>query len=113
MMPTVNDEHCSQCGYDLTGLSLTGRCPECGHAYDVFSGGGLRRAESGYQRGDRIAARLRTIAWGAAAACCLVCGGVLGLFVPNADTAMWLGVILAAVCALAAVTSFLYEKPEE
>jgi hypothetical protein len=26
---------CVRCGHDLSGLADTGRCPECGHDYDI------------------------------------------------------------------------------
>lgn len=41
------DRRCGYCGYLLTGLSGTGRCPECGNAFDareiVLFGWGLNR----------------------------------------------------------------------
>lgn len=112
-MPTVSQEHCSKCGYDLTGLPLAGRCPECGQAYDVDRGYGIAQPESISQRSYRVTARLRTIAWGIAAVLCLGCGSGLALIAKNTQTALWLGVIFAGVCVLGAVTSYLYEKPEE
>lgn len=111
-MPAVVDEHCGKCGYDLTGLPLAGTCPECGQVYDVLRHRGIRMAESSTQRGDRVAARLRTVAWGIAAVLCLGCGGGLAMVVPNADTAWLMGAIFAGVCVLGGITSYIYERPE-
>jgi hypothetical protein len=32
---------CDRCGYELTGLDVQGRCPECGGYYDSWSGEGI------------------------------------------------------------------------
>lgn len=56
-MNKMMDKTCRACGYDLTGLEVQGRCPECGGYYDGWSGEGLARdATDKYVRGDRVVA---------------------------------------------------------
>lgn len=46
---------CGHCGYELTGLDVQGRCPECGGYYDNWSGEGVGGGPmEGLRRGDRV-----------------------------------------------------------
>jgi hypothetical protein len=48
----VTDIPCRKCGYDLRGLSVNGRCPECGAAVGVSVHGNLLRfSDPGWVRG--------------------------------------------------------------
>lgn len=55
----MTEAHCRHCGYDLVGLGLQGRCPECGRAFDkqtrlnVDLDGG---AEASQRRSQRLLA---------------------------------------------------------
>lgn len=40
-MDKMTGKSCVHCGYELTGLSKEGRCPECGGYYDVWKGEGI------------------------------------------------------------------------
>jgi len=102
--------HCLRCSYDLRGLPDTGKCPECGNPYSIRSLLGVKVPEPGYARGERLARRIRTILIGALALSILTCSGVVSLVVSRPDRAWAIGGLLAVVCLLAAVTSYVYEK---
>ncbi len=54
-MGKVIDKPCRNCGYDLTGLEIQGRCPECGGYYDGWSGEGLGGGlMDKHERGDFV-----------------------------------------------------------
>ncbi|MFW6060164.1 MAG: hypothetical protein ACODAQ_08275 [Phycisphaeraceae bacterium] len=106
--------HCTACGYDLSGLGWQGECPECGQHFDRTTGQGVRSARltDRYERGDRLARRLRTILLAALAATLLACGGASALFTDQWMYPFGTLAVIAAVVALGAVTSFLYEKDQ-
>lgn len=111
-MPAVSNERCDRCGYDLTGLGLVGQCPECGRRYDVLRREGVRDAASSVNHRQQTLARIRTIVLGAITAAILVGGAVAALLVPNPGGAIWMGILLGLLMAMATATSYLYEKPE-
>jgi hypothetical protein len=48
-------DRCANCDYDLAGLGIVGRCPECGQPFDRQSGRGLTTDISkAMKRGDAI-----------------------------------------------------------
>ncbi len=102
--------HCLRCGYDLTGLPETSKCPECGNPYSTRSLLGVKVPEPGYSKGEKLFRRVRTISLVMLALTLLTCGGVTSLFVPRPERAWAIGGLLALVCILAAVTSYVYEK---
>ena len=109
-MPTLVDQHCRKCDYDLTGLQRAGRCPECGEAYDADGGYGLRRTTDGIARGERLARRLRTLAFVAAVLVLLTCSGIA--MAGGKQTVMLTMLVFALVAVLCAITSYLYERDE-
>jgi len=104
---------CAGCGYDLSGLRVAGQCPECGKAFDKVKGegvaGGGANAGEKYRRGDRLAARLRTIFLGLAALLVMACGGLLSLGLENWPSVLAVAGLVALVLLMGAVTSYLYE----
>lgn len=53
---------CDRCGYELTGLDVQGRCPECGGYYDSWSGEGIGGGPmESVRRGDRVVRLFQTI----------------------------------------------------
>ena len=104
---------CDDCGYDLTGLADQGNCPECGAYFNLRAGTGLRSGQAArMQRTDRLLARARTIGLLLAAAATIGCGGLAILIAQNPNQPLTIAGIVAGMLLLAAVTSFLYEKPD-
>ena len=53
---------CDRCGYELTGLSEEGRCPECGGYYDYWKGEGIAGGPmDGHRRGDRVVQAMKAL----------------------------------------------------
>lgn len=64
---------CHHCGYDLSGLGETGRCPECGNVFDVsFKLGAPPRENLLTRYAGAIMLAVVTLS-------ILVCGGLLSL----------------------------------
>ncbi len=100
---------CSKCGYEFTGLPVVGRCPECGQPYNLATKRGVVRPPDVQIRADRLLRRIRTIFLALLAAMALLCGGVMQKFVPT-GRAFGVMSLVAAVMALLALTSYVYEK---
>ena len=61
-MNKMTGKSCGHCGYELTGLSEEGQCPECGAYYDVWSGRGLANDKmAGHRRGDQVVKVIQTL----------------------------------------------------
>ena len=111
-------EYCAGCGYDLSGLHYKGTCPECGQAFNKVEGEGLSRhgqadrvpASDKHRRGDRVAARMRTIILAMCVVMVLFCGGFVSLAVGSWQSPMAVAGLVAVVLVLATVSSFLSEK---
>lgn len=113
-MQVVREGHCGKCGYDLTGLAIVGRCPECGNDYDGHTRAGFAsHAAQKQAKLDRILARVRTVCLAGLGAIALMCAGVVS-FAGWGDKgrALAVGLLFALFFGLAAVVSFMYEKPE-
>lgn len=50
--------HCAKCGYELSGLPMRGRCPECGQVFDQIRHIGTRMPDTPEDRGSRFMRRL-------------------------------------------------------
>ncbi len=109
-MPSHEDRICVNCGYDLHGLAHRGRCPECGQAYDIFSGEGLSADDTPGRRQPRWVMHLRTIILAVFALVMLACGGLFSMVSQKPMRPVILGGIVAGVFALAALVSFVYER---
>lgn len=112
-MPPIKEGTCARCGYDLTGLAMVGHCPECGHEYDGHTRAGFAsHAALRQARLDRIVARVRTVCLAACGAMALMCAGAVPLAGFGDKTrAFAVGLIVASFFGLAALVSYLYEKP--
>ena len=87
---------CRKCGYNLRGLHVEGRCPECGRAVGLsVRGDFLRYSDPGWVR--KLHRGIRMIIW---AIVVIVLGVLLGI-------ALGIGMGNAAVAAAAPVTAML------
>ena len=112
-MPRIEDLHCSNCGYDLSGLPDKSRCPECGQSFDVKSREGVVDHRYSQRRAELILRRVRTISLCVAAALVVTCAGLVSLTKKSPTKALMVGAVLAVVCVLAAATSYMYEKDDD
>ena len=108
----MSDPTCNQCDYELAGLRRSrGTCPECGQYFNLLSGEGVAgRASDRHRRGERFAARLRTVLLGLLAVGLMGCGGLLSLAASDPLVPLLSMGLIAAVAGLAAVVSFLSER---
>ncbi len=83
MTDRLMDRQCRRCGYELTGLDIQGRCPECGNLYDGWSGQGLSGGPTeAVERGDRVVKLMQAIGLAAMA---LFVVGIGALFAWRSD----------------------------
>lgn len=99
----MQTETCHHCGYDLTGLSGRGRCPECGKPYDT---GSLYRVR---HRENPIARHITTIGFCVLALIVLICGGIFTLIVEEMG-GDWFPILMTTlvIAALPAFGAFAY-----
>lgn len=106
---------CRKCGYDLAGLGDEGACPECGNAYSVYSGEGVRMTSDtllAHERGERVKYLFKL--W----ALILMAVGSAGLGVfksfgaTNPRGPLLTGVLFAACFGFAAFVTWWVEKQE-
>ncbi len=114
-MDVVREGVCLECGYDLCGLPLSGRCPECGNAYDSTTRAGFGSAIANRQEKlDRTLARARTGCLAFVALSALMCAGVAAVGgYSQPARAFTVGIVFALFFAFTALVSFLYEKPDK
>jgi hypothetical protein len=97
---------CPTCKYDLTGLGISGTCPECGQIFDK-SRLGFRNQLS---RFEAKMARIRTIALVGFASFTLALGTLLQFTIWDQGLAS--ASLIALPLGMAALWSFLTEKPD-
>ncbi len=103
----MHSDSCHHCGYDLTGLSRQGRCPECGRPYDADST--YRSTHRGEHPLSRYAA---PIGLGALALLILVCGGLLSLAAKNPGGMVIITLFVAALPAFGAFAYWWSDRAE-
>lgn len=102
---------CNQCNYDLSGLGEQGHCPECGQAYNLRSGQGLRSRADDMQRWSRMFDRIRTITLLAIGGSIFFAGLLIQLmFKPATYRTIAVASLFAIIFVLFGVVSFLGEK---
>ena len=110
----MEDAQCNNCGYDLAGLPARSHCPECGQAYDTHAREGVVRPTDRTQRVERLWRRTRTILLLVSTVLMIACTGMCTVVYrfPNLKKPLIIGTLFTLVLALAAATSYLYEKDE-
>lgn len=111
--PDLAPPTCGQCGYDLQGLAMRGRCPECGQPFDVLSGRGVTTPLSQrQQRGDRAVFWFKFGALIGLAVAILFVGAMMALRSPMPTRPLSIAAILAAGLAFAAAVTWWTEGKE-
>lgn len=115
MSTVVREGNCGTCGYDLGGLPMVGRCPECGAEYDGYTRSGFGSHTAMQQaKLDRRLARARTGCLAGIGLMALLCAGfatVTGWGEPA--RAFAIGLLFALFFGFCALVSFVCEKPSE
>ncbi len=102
---------CRKCGYDLTGMPTSGKCPECGQDYDVKYRTGVRLPESPVEKSQRIYARARTIIL-AAIGVILLGVGCYAQFILDFEMAIYTVGFLGLMLLLGAGISYISESDD-
>ncbi|QQE12953.1 hypothetical protein JD969_05700 [Planctomycetota bacterium] len=103
---------CTKCQYEFTGLPERGKCPECGNYYDKSTGKGVgSEYRSKAQKFDRFMVRLRTIFLASIAVIILLIGMIISMNSDAAGIPIFVSGLIAFVFILAAILSYLNEKP--
>jgi len=114
MNRVVQEGHCGACGYDLGGLVIVGRCPECGAEYDGHTRSGFASHAAMQQaRLDRHLARARTGCLAGIGLMALMCAGVVTFAQWGKPArAFAIGILFALFFGFCALVSYVCEKPD-
>ncbi len=104
-MAISDNNVCGKCGYDLTGIAMRGRCPECGNMYDRRRGLGIKLMPTAEQRGDQLMKLIRTIALTLATLVVIALTSVL--YALGFAKVLGIGLVTIVILGLAAVTSYI------
>lgn len=101
-VPAMNERYCDSCGYELLGLPMRGKCPECGEPFGV-SGSVARKEPLLVRHGFSIGI-------GILAVMILTCGGVLSIWSTKPLNLIVTTLCVAGVFGGGAVLLYLGEK---
>ncbi len=104
-MAFSDNTNCGKCGYDLTGLSPRGHCPECGNLFDRGRGLGIKHTLTAEERGDRLMKLIRTIALALATLVVIALTSVL--YAAGFPKVLGIGLVTIVILGLAAATSYI------
>lgn len=98
--------HCQFCGYDLTGLTPTGECPECGKRYN------MNAPYRQYRPDHPITRYYAAIAMGLLTFCIVACGGLFAAVARRPLPLIITTLLIASVTALGAFVYWWQAKEE-
>lgn len=101
-VPPMDDRYCDNCGYELLGLPMSGKCPECGHPYGLGAARDRRLpllVRHGFSLGLAILAGM-----------ILTCGGVMSIWSTKPVQLVATTLVIFVVFGTGAVLIFLNEK---
>lgn len=107
MESLTREAHCTNCGYDLFGGPIAGRCPECGTPFDRRTGLGIITQQGiSQERGDQIVTWVKVGVVGVLALAALAGGLVAGS--QSADWSRPVTIGGGVALALFAVAGLIY-----
>ena len=95
---------CPHCGYDLTGLSKVGSCPECGSGFGP---------STTVQHGTYLMRYGKVWVFASIALAILVIGGLISIFMKDKVGGVLLTLVLAALPAFAAFVYWWAQRQDE
>jgi len=98
---------CGKCGYELSGLAQRGHCPECGRAYDLYTGEGTSA-----RRIPAMARHAKSVALCAVGGVVLMCSGIGSIWASHKAALLLTGLAVAGVAGLFAGVAYLQERAE-
>ena len=104
---------CSECGYELVGLSGAGDCPECGNSFDLDSNQGIVRRSAtmeAHERGDRVLFHIKLWGFVLLAVVCMAWGGWASIDSTMPKRPLTIGALFAGLFGFGAVVTWFTEK---
>ena len=100
--------HCVKCQYELTGLGVSGKCPECGQRYSLTTGYGTMEGVPPEVKVERIVrAGVTWVLLGIASLLMLIGVGVL---LAGQHQLFWIAAVIAGLLFAGAAANHLTRK---